>query len=177
MVGVQLSTASEGGGGGGCRRGTFFSRTNRWRSRSVEICFTSPSRVAALKMWASRLFSPSSSKRRLTEERTNAAFKLMRSGCCFVFLFIPPPPSLSLFSTDTSSCLPFSLKPTLAAETYMPHDYATQSGVCLQPGWLSKRCSSCWQKSLMFVKESTAERPEEQSLDDVMERAFIQSQQ
>lgn len=54
-------------------------------------------------------------------------FKLMRSGCCFVFLFIPFP----LLPLTHPLSFPFSLKPTLGAETYMPNNYETQFGVLL----------------------------------------------
>lgn len=44
---------------------------------------------------------------------------------CLPLYFFPFSP------TDTSSCFPFSLKPTLGAETYMPNNYETHLGVLL----------------------------------------------
>lgn len=49
---------------------------------------------------------------------------------CLPFYFLPLAP------TDTSCCVPFSIKPTLGAPTYMPHYYATQLEV-LGEAWLT----------------------------------------
>lgn len=138
------------GGGKKCRKGILFSKMNRWRSLSVEICFMSPSHVAAQKMPASVFdFIPFRFLQTLSYRKTDTRDVCANeewASLCFAFLvvFFSPPP---LSFTDTSSCLPFSLKPTLGAETYMPHNYATRLGVvvvgrwCSPPGWLSKRYS------------------------------------
>lgn len=116
---VKLESELDGLGGR-WEQSSVSSRRSRWLSLNVEICFRSACHGAARWMWA--LFLLLVFKCYLTGE--HAAFKLMRSGRRFVSLFLLP-----LSPTNTCSCSPFSLKPTLGAGTYTPHNYATQLGV------------------------------------------------